>query len=51
MKTFYKTDHFDIEKINIVEIAKALGIFQKKLLEEKFLNLKKLVLLKKKVNI
>ena len=23
---FYKTDHFDIEKINIVEIAKALGI-------------------------
>ena len=24
--TFYKTDHFDIEKINIVEIAKALGI-------------------------
>ncbi len=25
-ETFYKTDHFDIEKINIVEIAKALGI-------------------------
>ena len=24
--TFYKTDHFDIEKINIVEIAKSLGI-------------------------
>ena len=23
---FYKSDHFDIEKINIVEIAKALGI-------------------------
>ena len=24
--TFYRTDHFDIEKINIVEIAKNLGI-------------------------
>ena len=25
-ETFYKTDHFDIEKINIVEISKALDI-------------------------
>ncbi len=25
-ESFYKMDHFDIEKINIVEIAKALGI-------------------------
>ena len=39
-ETFYKTDHFDIEKINIVEIAKALGI-PKETTRRKILNLKK----------
>ena len=44
---FYKTDHFDIEKINIVEIAKALGI-PKETTRRKVAELEKVGVLKKK---
>ena len=44
---FYKTDHFDIEKINIVEIAKALGI-PKETTRRKVSELEKVGVLKKK---
>ena len=47
---FYKTDHFDIEKINIVEIAKALGI-PKETTRRKVTELEKAGVLKKKANI
>ena len=46
-ETFYKTDHFDIEKINIVEIAKALGI-PKETARRKVAELEKLGVIKKK---
>ncbi len=45
--TFYKTDHFDIEKINIVEIAKALGI-PKETTRRKVTELEKAGVIKKK---
>ena len=45
--TFYKTDHFDIEKINIVEIAKALGI-PKETTRRKVSELEKAGVIKKK---
>ena len=44
---FYKSDHFDIEKINIVEIAKALGI-PKETTRRKVLELEKEGVIKKK---
>ena len=46
-ETFYKTDHFDIQKINIVEIAKALGI-PKETTRRKVSELEKAGVLKKK---
>ena len=46
-ETFYKTDHFDIEKINIVEIAKALGI-PKETTRRKVSELEKAGVIKKK---
>ena len=46
-ETFYKTDHFDIEKINIVEIAKALGI-PKETTRRKISELEKAGVIKKK---
>ena len=46
-ETFYKTDHFDIEKINIVEIAKALGI-PKETTRRKVSELEKSGVIKKK---
>ena len=45
--TFYKTDHFDIEKINIVEIAKALDI-PKETTRRKVAELEKIGVIKKK---
>ena len=45
--TFYKTDHFDIEKINIVEIAKALDI-PKETTRRKVAELEKAGVIKKK---
>ena len=45
--TFYQTDHFDIEKINIVEIAKALGI-PKETTRRKVAELEKAGVIKKK---
>ena len=45
--TFYKTDHFDIEKINIVEIAKSLGI-PKETTRRKVSELEKSGVIKKK---
>ena len=46
-ETFYKTDHFDIEKINIVEIAKALDI-PKETTRRKVAELEKAGVIKKK---
>ena len=46
-ETFYKTDHFDIEKINIVEIAKALDI-PKETTRRKVAELEKIGVIKKK---
>ena len=46
-ETFYKTDHFDIEKINIVEIAKNLGI-PKETTRRKVSELEKAGVIKKK---
>ena len=46
-ETFYKTDHFDIEKINIVEIAKDLGI-PKETTRRKVSELEKSGVIKKK---
>ena len=45
--TFYRTDHFDIEKINIVEIAKNLGI-PKETTRRKVSELEKSGVIKKK---
>ena len=45
--TFYRTDHFDIEKINIVEIAKSLGI-PKETTRRKVSELEKSGVIKKK---
>ena len=44
---FYQSDHFDIEKINIVEIAKALGI-PKETTRRKVSELEKVGVIKKK---
>ena len=46
-ETFYKTDHFDIEKINIVEISKALNI-PKETARRKVTELEKVGVIKKK---
>ena len=46
-ETFYKTDHFDIEKINIVEISKALDI-PKETTRRKVTELEKVGVIKKK---
>ena len=46
-ETFYKTDHFDIEKINIVEISKALDI-PKETARRKVTELEKVGVIKKK---
>ncbi len=46
-ETFYKTDHFDIEKINIVEISKALNI-PKETTRRKVTELEKVGVIKKK---
>ena len=46
-ETFYKTDHFDIEKINIVEISKALDI-PKETARRKVTELEKVGVIKKR---